>query len=108
MASPTQGNPITSYGQPVNVGTYINFTATDVGTTVKTGEGVLFSITFNNPVATDVVTLYDGTSTGGTKIATITIPASPMPVTLSYNVFFSTGLFVVSATAGSDLTISYR
>ena len=108
MANPTQGSATPYYGQPQNVGAYINFTATNTGQSVKVGEGVLYTLTLNNPVATGVITLYDGTSTSGTKIGTITVPASPMPVTLEYRVFFSVGLFVVVATAAQDMTISYR
>lgn len=96
------------YGQPINVGSFSNQTSTTGGVLIKSGEGALYSITFNKPVATGVVTLYDGTSTGGTVIATITIPASPIPVTLTYNTYFATGLFVVIATAAQDLTITYK
>lgn len=96
------------YGQPVNVGVFKNITAQTGGTLVKTGEGVLFSITLNKPVATAVITLYDGLTTGGTVIGTITVPASPQPSDLNFNLAFSTGLFVVLATADMDLTISYR
>lgn len=96
------------YGQPVNVGSYRNITAQTGGTLVKSGEGALYSITFNNPIATAVVTLYDGLTTGGTKIATITIPTSPMPLTLTYDIAFATGLFVVVATADCDFTITYK
>ncbi len=108
MANPTFGRATPYYGQPVNVGAYANFTATTAGTTVKSGEGALYSITFNNPVATGVVTLYDGISTGGTLIGTITIPATPQPVTLRYDVFFAVGLFIVVATAAQDLTINFK
>lgn len=108
MANPTTGSATQYYGQPVNTGTFINFTATTTGTVVKSGEGALYNVTFNNPVATSVVTLYDGLTTSGVKIATITVPASPFSVTLVYDVFFATGLFVVCATAASDITISYR
>lgn len=99
------------YGQPTNVGEYSNQTGTTAGTLIKTGEGVIFGITFNKPVATGVITIYDGVSTGGTVIATITIPASPQVFTWGpYNggYRFATGLFVVIATAAQDLTISYR
>lgn len=95
------------YGQPVNIGNYKNIAA-QASTLVKTGEGALYQITFNKPVATSVVTIYDGLDTNGTKIGTITIPASPMPVTFSYNVYFTTGLYVVMATADSDITISFK
>lgn len=104
----TTGTASPYYGQPQNVGRFYNLPDTTNGISVKTGEGVLYSITFNKPVATGVVTLYDGTSTGGAVIATITIPSSPQPVTLIYDVFFATGLFVSVATAAQDLTITYR
>ncbi len=95
-------------GQPVNVGSHKNITAITAGTSVNTGEGVLYSITLNTPVATGVITLYDGTSTSGTKIGTITVPASPQPSTLFYDIQYTDGLFVVVATAASDITINYK
>lgn len=84
---------------------YKNITG-DATTVVSTSNGVLRSITFNNPTATEVVTIYDGT-TSGTKIGTITVPASPMPTTLTYDVNFLVGLTIVTATATSDITISF-
>ena len=96
------------YGQPVNIGEYQNFTATTIGTLIKTGEGVLFSLIFNKPVAAGVITLYDGLTTGGTLIGTITVPASPQLSVLPLNIRFATGLFIVIATNAQDLTVSYR
>lgn len=86
---------------------YKNIT-TDATTTVKSAAGVLHTITFNAPTATETVTIYDNTAGSGTKIGTITIPASPMPITLTYDVSFTTGLTIVTATATSDITVSYR
>jgi hypothetical protein len=80
---------------------------TQATTVVKTGQGILHTITFNNPTATAVVTVYDNTSGTGTAIATITVPASPQPVTLHYDAVFNTGLTVVTATANSDITVTY-
>ncbi len=77
-------------------------------TVVKSGAGFLHSITFNKPVATGVVTIYDNTAASGTLIGTITVPASPMPVTLFYDAAFTTGLTIVTATAAQDITVSYR
>ena len=108
MANPTLGTNQPYYGQPINAGTFINFTATNTGQIVKTGEGVLYSLTINTPTAAGVITLYDGLSTSGTKIGTITVPSSPVPVSLEYNIYFATGLFVVVATQAEDITISYR
>jgi hypothetical protein len=86
---------------------YKNIT-TDTTTVLKTGAGVLHTITFNAPTATEVVTIYDNGAASGTKIGTITVPASPLPVTLTYDIQFSTGLTVVTATATSDITVAYR
>ena len=86
---------------------YSNITG-DVTTTVKASPGALHTITFNNPVATETVTIYDNTAASGTKIGTVTVPASPMPVTLTYDVNFGTGLTIVTAIATSDITVSYK
>ena len=77
-------------------------------TAVKASAGMLHAITLNNPVATSVITIYDNTAGSGTKIGTITVPASPQPVTLKYNVAFWTGLTIVTATASSDITVIYQ
>ena len=85
-----------------------NITAAAPTTTVvKSGSGILHSITFNKPVATGVLTIYDNTAGSGTVIGTITTPASPMPVTVTYDLVFSTGLTIVSATAAQDVTVTY-
>ncbi len=87
---------------------FLNITAAAPTTTVvKTGTGVLHTITFNKPAATGVVTIYDNTAGSGTIIATITVPASPMPVTLKYDASFVTGLTIVTATAAQDITVTY-
>ncbi len=86
-----------------------NFTnvAAQASALLRTGAGVLHAVTFNKPIATSVLTLYDGLTTGGTKIATITIPASPNTPTMIYDVAFATGLFMVMGTADMDVTISW-
>lgn len=87
---------------------YSNITAAAPTTVVaRTGAGILHTITFNKPVATTVLTAYDNTAGSGTVIATITIPASPMPVTLTYDAAFAVGLTLVAATAASDITVTY-
>lgn len=85
---------------------YANATATGA-TLVKITPGILHTVTFNKPTATSVVSMYDNTATTGTLIGTITVPSSPQPVTLIYDVAFGTGLAVNIATAVSDITISY-
>lgn len=86
----------------------VNITlAAPTNTTVKSGEGILHTITFNKPVATGVVTIYDNTAASGAVLATITVPASPQPVTLFYDVHFKVGLVITTATAAQDITVSY-
>lgn len=77
-------------------------------TTLKAGPGTLHAITFNAPTATAVVTIWDNTTNSGTKIGTITVPSSPQPVTLTYDVSFGKGLSITTATASSDITVSFR
>lgn len=97
----------------INTGTAVGYSyqnitlAAPTTTVVKTGSGVLHSIVFNKPTILSVVTLYDNTAASGTLIGTITIPASPIPVTLIYDIAFTTGLTVVSATAASDFTVTF-
>ena len=106
--SMTQGSAQPYYGQPQNIGSYANLKGgTTTGQLIKTGEGKLYSVTINTPTAAGVITLYDGLSTSGVVIATITVPTSPTPITLNYNIFFATGLYVVIATQTEDITITY-
>ncbi len=86
---------------------YKNIT-TDTTTVLKAGPGMLHCVTINNPTATEVITIYDNTSATGTKIGTIDVPASPQISTLCYDVQFGTGLTITTATALSDLTVSFR
>jgi len=76
-------------------------------TTLRTTPGVLHTITFNKPVATGVVTIYDATSATGTPIAIITTPASPLPVTLTYDIRCETGITIVTSVAAQDITVSF-
>ena len=87
---------------------FVNITAAAPTTTVvKTGAGILHSIAINTPTATAVITIYDNTAASGTKIGTYTIAASPSPSSVIYDVAFSTGLTITTATAASDITVSY-
>lgn len=84
---------------------YLNITG-QATTTVKSGSGILHTICVNTPAATETITIYDNTAASGTKIGTITVFASTNPC-LTYDVNFATGLTLVTATASSDLTVSY-
>lgn len=87
---------------------YANITAAAPTTTVvKTGTGVLHTITFNKPVATGTVVIYDNTSANAPIIGSITVPASPLPVTLTFDATFNTGLTIVTGTTAQDITVTY-
>ena len=100
---------LTRDGNGVPIGwNYANVTlAAPTTTTVKTGAGVLHSITLNKPTATAIIIIYDNTAASGTIIGTITVPASPQPVTLYYDATFNTGLTLRTTTAASDITVTY-
>lgn len=78
--------------------------ATGATTVVKTGIGVLKSITVNTTAA-GAITVYDNTAGSGTKIATL--KASIVEGTYTFDVAFKTGLTIVTA-AASDITVSFR
>jgi hypothetical protein len=76
-------------------------------TLVKTGAGVLHSLTINNIGATATVTVYDGTSTSGTEIAALggTLGFG----NVLYDAKFATGLYIVIAgTTSPDITLTYE
>jgi hypothetical protein len=83
---------------------YNNIT-TATTTLVKSGVGILNTITINTTAAA-TITIFDSLTGSGTKIATIA--ASPtIGSTFDYDVAFATGLTIVTAGA-SDITVSYR
>ena len=68
--------------------------AANATTTVKTGSGVLHSISINTKGASaNVITVYDNTAGSGTAIAIIDSTAAIG--TLFYDVVFNTGLTIV-------------
>ncbi|MDE2105751.1 MAG: hypothetical protein KGL39_51480, partial [Patescibacteria group bacterium] len=82
-----------------------NYSANNAGDQVKTGAGVLQGLTINTAGTTSSVTLYDGLSTAGVKLATISSVAQGA---LTFNIAFTTGLFAVLAGgAAADVTLSY-
>ncbi len=76
-------------------------------TTIKSGPGVLVSVTINNKGGGGhTVTLYDNTTGAGAKIATI--DGTGNQVTLFYNIGFTTGLTVVTAGGtAADITVAF-
>jgi len=87
---------------------YTNITTTTPVAVSSRGGVVLHAITFNKPVATGTVTIYDNpTATSTQVIGTITVPASPMPVTLFYDVNCGQGLYIVEGVVAQDITVSW-
>lgn len=89
---------------------FVNIVAAAPTTTVvKTGQGILHTITINKPVASSVITIYDNTAASGTKIGTITLPGTLLgdAFTLVYDATFATGLTITTATGASDITVTY-
>ena len=101
-------NPTTGALEPAVTG-YLKANITSLTTTtVKTGAGYLYSLTVNTKGATaSTATIYDNTAGSGTKIGTVDVTANVG--TLLYNVQFTTGLTIVTATGtAGDLTVAYR
>jgi len=78
-------------------------------TTVKVGAGFFHRLTINLAVASATVTMFDNTAGSGTKIGTITMPATLLAsqVVLDYDVTFATGLTLVTVGA-QDITVAFR
>lgn len=82
-----------------------NNISTATTTLVKSGTGILNSITINTSVAS-AITVYDSLTASGTKIATIAASA-PVGSNFEFDVAFATGLTVLTAGA-SDITVSFK
>lgn len=82
--------------------------AANAETLVKTGAGVLHSITINTAGASsNLVTVYDGTSTAGAVIAIINSTIAQAPIRM-YDTKFSVGLYIAIATGTApDITVAY-
>lgn len=93
-------------GKQIDSYNYANIT-TQTTTLVKTGAGVLHSITFNKPVATGTVEYDDALSNIAPSMGIVTVPANPQPFTLVLDIVFSTGLSVTTGVAAQDITIAY-
>lgn len=99
-------------GNVVNISNAWNYANLAAQSTLalRSGPGILHGILFNTPVATSVITIWDGTvaAAPATLMGTITLPTAPMMVWFPYDAIFSRGLVVKQATASSDLTVLYR
>jgi hypothetical protein len=80
-------------------------------TTIFSGRGVLRKIIINKPLANGVITIYDNTAASGTKIGTITQPAtllSDLPAPIEYDAVCGIGCTIVTATAAQDITVIWE
>ena len=103
---PTRGAVLKDDNGVSNSWNYTNIT-TQTTTLVKTGAGILHSITFNNPVATGTCEFDDALTHTSPVIGTVTTPTGPFPVTLIYDIAFSTGLSITTGTAAQDITVAW-
>lgn len=77
---------------------------------VKTGAGVLHSITINTPVANGVIEMDDALTNTTPIIGKITLPATLLsdgPKNATYDVAFTTGLSITT-TGTMDITIAWK
>lgn len=96
-------------GPEYTAGYQKTYIATGTTTLVQTGNGVLHTITVNTIVASATIKLYDGISAVN-PFAFITLPATitgDNPVTLVYDVPFTSGLTIVTSGA-TDVTVTWR
>lgn len=104
----------------VQAGAYLfrNLTG-NATTTVKSGAGVLHTLTINNNSTGGTVTVYDNTAGSGTVIMTLQVGSpsggllstsgTPGPVSLRLDIAFATGLTVVTAgSASNNITCAYQ
>lgn len=104
MPNPNPFNPVTAF--PLGC-SFLNIAA-GATTVVKSVAGTLVAVIVNKAVASSTITIYDNTAASGTKIATITNPATLLhsQMVFPYGAYFATGLTVVTDQA-DDITVVY-
>ena len=96
--------PLQSYPNNLSYG-YNNIINNQAAVVVKTGPGILHSITVNTLGTTPTIQLWDNTAASGTKIGLIT---PTVPGDFQYDISFGTGLTVTTTgTGGADITVCY-
>jgi len=104
---PQNGIPVVLARAISNGATPYHYNANTAGYQVKTGQGVVRSISINTAGATATLTLYDGTSTAGAVLGVWSVNTQYNATDL--NIQFTTGLFMVAAgTTAPDATILYN
>lgn len=90
---------------------FLNIPTAATQNAIKSGAGTLHNFTINTQVASATATLYDALTATGTKIGTITLPASLVgdgPITVPYDIAFAVGLTIVTVGTNFDCTVSYK
>lgn len=87
---------------------YVTSTSPGTQNAIKSGAGLLHSVTISSPKATGIVYIYDALTAAGTPIATITTTVTSTPFTLTYDKIFATGLSVKTEGQAQNISISYR
>lgn len=83
----------------------------DTTTLVKTGPGILHSIIINTYGASATIEFDDALTHTSPVIGSITLPStitSAIPISLEYDVQFSTGLSITTGTATLDITVVWK
>lgn len=106
----TAGDQLRKFAQPVDVTGYevSNLTSNALTNAIKSGPGVLHSVTINKKGASsNLLVLYDSLTASGTPFATIDTTLGQ--ATLIYDAAFNTGLStnMITGTA-ADVTLTYR
>ena len=100
--------PIDNNSRTLPVYSKTNITlAAPTTTLVKTGSGILHSITVTKPASTGAIEVDDAITHTNPLIGTITSPATLVPYTLILDIAFTTGLVIYTATAAQEITITY-
>lgn len=110
MANPPQPPVSPLRKDPNSVGATwfpMNIT-TQTTTLLKTGPGTLHTLDYT-ATASGTITIYDGISAGGTKLRTITTPATLLQseVNKVLDLEFIVGLTIVTATASQDIVVAF-
>lgn len=104
LATRIAGEDLVADVQKVEQRNNSQYISTATTTTIKTGTGLLHTITVNGGVAGTII-VYDNTAASGTIIASFDSTAAL--ATYTFDVIFATGLTVITS-AATKLTVSYR
>lgn len=97
-------NPVLDFGWP--------YAHVDADAQIKAGAGILHTVILNGLTTAGDLTLYDSLTEAGAVIAVLhidpTTSISVQPVTFTYDLKFSTGLYAgFDGALAADFTITY-